>query len=59
MARIGKSEVSRGEIVAVDEHLARLRAVTADDVARVCERVLGRPRTLAALGPFQESSFAA
>ena len=29
MARIGKSEVSRGEIVAVDEHIERLRAVTA------------------------------
>ncbi|MGH9118450.1 MAG: M16 family metallopeptidase [Acidimicrobiales bacterium] len=59
MARIGKSEVSRGEIVAVDQHLALLKAVTTDDVARVGRRILGQPRTLAALGPFDESQFAA
>jgi predicted Zn-dependent peptidase len=59
MARIGKSEVSRGEIVAVDEHIARVKAVTLDDISRVCKRVLGGPHTLAALGPFDESAFAA
>jgi predicted Zn-dependent peptidase len=57
MARIGRSEVSKGEIVPVDEHLARLRAVTRGDVARVLERVLAGPRTLAALGPFDVSLF--
>jgi predicted Zn-dependent peptidase len=57
MARIGKSEVSRGEIIAVDDHIERLRAVTIDDIARVCKRVLGGQSTLAALGPFDESLF--
>jgi predicted Zn-dependent peptidase len=57
MARIGRSEVTMGEIVPVEEHMARLRAVTTDDVAKVLQRVLAGPRTLAALGPFDESSF--
>jgi predicted Zn-dependent peptidase len=57
MARIGKSEVSRGEIVAVDDHIERLRAVTTGDTARVCQRVFGGARTLAALGPFGPSLF--
>jgi predicted Zn-dependent peptidase len=57
MARIGRSEVSKGEIVAVDEHLARLRALTTADIDRVLERVLAGPRTLAALGPFNETTF--
>lgn len=58
MGRIGRSEVSRGEIIAVDEHLARLRAVTPPDVDRVLERLFSGPRTLAALGPFDDSLFA-
>ncbi|MGH9244653.1 MAG: M16 family metallopeptidase [Acidimicrobiales bacterium] len=58
MARIGKSEISRGEVVPVDEHLARLRAVTTGDVARVAKRILTGRRSLAAVGPFDESLFA-
>ncbi|MGH9135697.1 MAG: M16 family metallopeptidase, partial [Acidimicrobiales bacterium] len=54
MARLGRSESSRGEVVAVDEHIARLRAVTPDDVERVLRRVLGGPRSLAAVGPFDD-----
>ena len=38
----------------VDEHLDRLRAVTPDDVHRVLRRVLGGPRALVAVGPFDE-----
>jgi predicted Zn-dependent peptidase len=58
MARIGKSEVSRGEIIPVDEHLRRLAAVTTADVSRVLDRILTSPRSLAAVGPFDESFFA-
>ena len=34
MARLGRSLMARGEIVTVDEQLARIRAVTPDDVGR-------------------------
>ena len=52
MARLGRSLMQRDEIVPIDEHVARLRAVTTDDVSRVLHRVLDSPRTLAAVGPF-------
>ena len=50
MARIGKSMVSRGRIVPIDDHIAGLRAVTVDDVARVVDRVLGE-YTMAVVRP--------
>ena len=53
MARLGRSLMQRDEIVPIDEHVARLRAVTTDDVSRVLHRVLDSPRTLAAVGPFE------
>ena len=58
MGRLGRSELSRGEVVPVDEHVARIRAVTTDDVKRVVERVLAGKRSLAIVGPFKESDFA-
>jgi predicted Zn-dependent peptidase len=54
MARIGRSEQVRAEVLTLDEHLAKLRAVTPDDVARVLRRVLGGHRTLVAVGPFDD-----
>jgi predicted Zn-dependent peptidase len=50
MARLGRSLMARDEIVAVDEQLARVHAVTADDVAAVAARVFGGPRALAVVG---------
>jgi predicted Zn-dependent peptidase len=50
MARLGRSLMARDEVVTVDEQLARIRAVTADDVAEVASRVLGSPRSLALIG---------
>lgn len=57
MGRLGRSLVARDEILTVDDQLARLRAVTVDDVARVTQRVFTTPRTLAVIGPVDESSF--
>jgi predicted Zn-dependent peptidase len=54
MARIGRSESARGEVLTLDEHLSMLRAVTVDDVRRVLRRVLDTPRSLVAVGPFDE-----
>lgn len=52
MERLGRSELTSGEILGVDELVARIDAVTPDDLARVIDRVLaGVPRVLAAVGP--------
>lgn len=51
MARNGGQVTVLGYVRPVDEQLERYRAVTRLDVARVAARVLGGPRTLAAVGP--------
>ena len=50
MARIGRSLMARDQVVPVDEQIARIRAVTADDVAAVAARVYDSPRALAVVG---------
>jgi predicted Zn-dependent peptidase len=54
MTRIGKSELLYGELLSVDELLRRIDAVTADDVRRVADEVLGAAPTLAVVGPFDD-----
>ncbi|MGH2720195.1 MAG: M16 family metallopeptidase [Actinomycetota bacterium] len=58
MSRLGKSELIRGEILSVDELVARVDAVTLEDVNRVARDLL-RPgsRVLAVVGPFKRSDF--
>jgi predicted Zn-dependent peptidase len=52
MHRIGRSELTMGEIPSLDDVVADVEAVTHDDVARVIQRVLAsEARTLAAVGP--------
>jgi predicted Zn-dependent peptidase len=52
MDRIGKAVLSHGDVLPVDEVLARFRAVTRADVARAVERVLGPgERSVAVVGP--------
>ncbi|MGH9166198.1 MAG: M16 family metallopeptidase, partial [Acidimicrobiales bacterium] len=50
MNRIGRSQLVHGEVLSVDEQVARITAVTADDAARVAASVLGGPQTLALVG---------
>jgi predicted Zn-dependent peptidase len=54
MGRLGSSETIRGEVISVDEHVERIRAVTLDDAARVLRRVFTGPRALAAVGPIAD-----
>jgi len=54
MARLGASLMSRDEIIAVDENLNRMRAVTRDDVLRVLRKILAAPSVLSIVGPFAE-----
>ena len=57
MSRLGKSEISHGEILSVGESLKRIERVTLDDARRVAHRVLSQPMTLTVLGPFGKTAF--
>jgi len=52
MSRLGKAELVYGEFVSLDESLARIRAVTAEQVRDLAAELLGRPRSLTVVGPF-------
>lgn len=52
MSRLGKAELVHGEFTDLDESLARIRAVTSDDVQALAADLAGRPRSLAVVGPF-------
>jgi predicted Zn-dependent peptidase len=58
MSRLGKSELVYGELLTVDEVLARIGAVTLDDVRAVASEVLTAKPTLAVIGPFDDDAFA-
>ncbi len=52
MNRMGRSELTMGEIPSLDWVVEQVDAVTPDDVARVIDRVFGGgERTLALVGP--------
>ena len=52
MSHLGKSELCLGEILTTEEMIARVEAVTLDDVRRVGADVLaGAPWSLVVLGP--------
>jgi predicted Zn-dependent peptidase len=53
MSRVGKSEISHGEILTVNQILQRIEDVTLDDARRVAKRVLSQPLALAMLGPLK------
>jgi predicted Zn-dependent peptidase len=52
MSRLGKAELVHGEFVSLDESLARVRAVTAEQVTKLAVDLAARPRSLAVVGPF-------
>ncbi|MBS1838420.1 MAG: insulinase family protein, partial [Actinobacteria bacterium] len=51
MTRLGVGEIMRGGVTPIDEHIARLEAVTLEDVRRVAQRVLGSPHVLSTVRP--------
>src|SRR5437867_2939413 len=57
MSRVGRSEISHGEILTVDEVLARTDAVTKEDAEAVGRDVFSRPMALTVIGPFEEGAF--
>jgi predicted Zn-dependent peptidase len=53
MIRLGRDELTGMPHLSVDERLARLDAVTLDDVKSVAEDLYGNPlRVIGAVGPF-------
>ncbi len=52
MHRLGRDEVTEGEILSADEILARFAAVSMDDLRRVSAEVLSAEKALAVIGPF-------
>ena len=58
MGRIGRSQLVHGRVPDIDEIIARIDALTLDDVDRVVAGLGKEPRALAAIGPFGRSTFA-
>jgi predicted Zn-dependent peptidase len=56
MSRLGKSELVYSRLEPVDEILASIEAVTHDDVRRVAAEILGLPKVLAVVGPFDDDA---
>ncbi len=59
MGRIGAGLLLHGEVLSIEELLERIAAVTSAGVAETASRVFDGPRSLAVVGPFGESDFAA
>jgi predicted Zn-dependent peptidase len=57
MTRIGKAELAYGDVLGVDELLARVDAVTAAQVNELAADLHARPRALTVVGPFSEHDF--
>lgn len=59
MSRLAKSELHYGDLMSVDQLLARVDAVTEEEVRQVARDLLDQPMTLAVVGPFDEAAFTA
>ncbi|MFI0423814.1 M16 family metallopeptidase [Spongiactinospora sp. 9N601] len=57
MSRIGKSELVYDRLLSVDDVLAQIDAVTAEEIVEVGRDVLERPMTLAVIGPYADKDF--
>ncbi|MFE0100997.1 M16 family metallopeptidase [Streptomyces sp. NPDC059009] len=58
MNRIGKSELCWGEHMSVDDMLAKIAAVTPDEVREVARDILGQRPSLSAIGPIKDKQAA-
>jgi predicted Zn-dependent peptidase len=57
MSRIGASQLLYGEVLTIDEVLARIEAVERSQVLEVAAELTRAPRTMSAVGPFDEEPF--
>ncbi|NEE00041.1 M16 family metallopeptidase [Phytoactinopolyspora halotolerans] len=56
MSRLAKAELVYDELPSIDELLARIDAVTMDDVRELASSLLNAPPALAVVGPFDDPS---
>ena len=57
MSRIGAGMLLHGEVLAVDDVLARVEALTSEEIHDAARVLVAAPRTLSVVGPFDESDF--
>jgi predicted Zn-dependent peptidase len=57
MSRLAKGELLYGDLLSVDELLARVDAVTASQVNTLAAELLVQPMSLAVVGPFDDGDF--
>ncbi|MEO3810079.1 pitrilysin family protein [Sphaerisporangium sp. B11E5] len=57
MSRIGKSELVYDTLMPVDEVLARIDAVTPEEIDAVAREILTQPMSLAVIGPYADKDF--
>lgn len=55
MSRIGKADLVHGELLSIDEVLARVAAVTPDEVRNLAAELLDATPALAVVGPFDDA----
>ncbi len=58
MTRLARSEITHGEILSLDELVARIDAVTDADVKRLAAQLFDAPQVLAVIGPFEVADLA-
>jgi predicted Zn-dependent peptidase len=58
MRRLGRNEVTGGEILSTDEVIDRFNAVTLEQVGEIASRVLSAEKVLSVVSPLPESEFA-
>jgi len=56
MSRLGKSELVYPRLEPVDEILAEIDSVSHDDVREIADAILGQPKALAVVGPFDHDA---
>ncbi|MGV8850934.1 MAG: M16 family metallopeptidase [Rhodoglobus sp.] len=57
MSRLGRSELTLGEFIDLDASIARISAVTADDIQELARELSSRPLSIAAVGAVTEEMF--
>ncbi|MEI8080904.1 MAG: pitrilysin family protein [Actinomycetes bacterium] len=58
MSRLGEAELLSGNLLSLDDVIAKIDAVTNDDVASIARDLLGAEQTIAVVGPYeQDQSF--
>jgi predicted Zn-dependent peptidase len=57
MSRLGKGELLYVDLLSVDDMLARIDAITPEDVRAIAAEVLVNPASLAVIGPFDDHDF--